>query len=168
MTWWVACRNGSRIAGSRIIRARRATAPRANCRTAGNTCCAEAHGETTRAICAARAAITTTKMFATFRMDSAWHVQRREIDMTELTRRAVVAAAILAPAGAFAQTAAPQDAYLYIIWPQDGARIKGGFWCRFGLRNMGIARAGDKTPNAGHHHLFVDLDEPIKAGDVIP
>jgi hypothetical protein len=33
---------------------------------------------------------------------------------------------------------------------------------------MGIARAGDRTPDAGHHHLFVDREEPIKPGAVIP
>jgi hypothetical protein len=89
--------------------------------------------------------------------------------MSQMTRRAVLAAAAaVIPTAALAQSTAPGDAYLYIIWPNDGQRIKGAFWCRFGLRNMGIARAGDKTPNAGHHHLFVDLNEEIKAGDVIP
>jgi hypothetical protein len=88
--------------------------------------------------------------------------------MTQLTRRAVLAAATMIPAAALAQTRSPGDAYLYIIWPNDGQRIKCAFWCRFGLRNMGIARAGDHTPDAGHHHLFVDVDEPIKAGAVIP
>lgn len=88
--------------------------------------------------------------------------------MSQMTRRAILAAAAMIPTAALAQSAAPGDAYLYIIWPNDGQRIKGAFWCRFGLRNMGIARAGDKTPNAGHHHLFVDLNEEIKAGDVIP
>ena len=89
--------------------------------------------------------------------------------MSKITRRAVLGAAMTIPAAAaLAQSQAPNDALLYIIWPNDGQRIKGGFWCRFGLRNMGIARAGDKTPNAGHHHLFVDLNEPIKAGDTIP
>ena len=28
---------------------------------------------------------------------------------------------------------APQDALLYFVWPQNGAVIKGGFWCRFCL-----------------------------------
>jgi hypothetical protein len=41
-------------------------------------------------------------------------------------------------------TAAPHDAYLYIIWPNNNERIKGAFWCRFGLRGMGIARAGGR------------------------
>ena len=93
--------------------------------------------------------------------------------MSLMTRRAVLSAAAMIPtaiipAAALAQTEAPSDAYLYIIWPNDGQRIKGAFWCRFGLRNMGIARAGDKTPNAGHHHLFVDIDEEVQPGAVIP
>jgi hypothetical protein len=65
-------------------------------------------------------------------------------------------------------TAAPHDAYLYIIWPNNNERIKGAFWCRFGLRGMGIARAGDHHENSGHHHLLIDVDEPLKPGDVIP
>src|SRR5262245_10811331 len=89
--------------------------------------------------------------------------------MGGITRRTLLsAAAVMMPAASAAQTPAPPGAYLYIIWPNDGQRIKGAFWCRFGLRNMGIARAGDRTPDAGHHHLFVDLDEPIKPGAVIP
>jgi hypothetical protein len=88
--------------------------------------------------------------------------------MSDMTRRAVLAATALVPAAALAQSASPPDAYLYIIWPQDGQRIKGGFWCRFGLRNMGIARAGDKTENAGHHHLLIDVKDDLKAGDTIP
>jgi len=88
--------------------------------------------------------------------------------MSTMTRRAVLASAALAPASAFAQSPSPSDAYLYIIWPQDGQRVKGAFWCRFGLRNMGITRAGDKTENAGHHHLLIDAPDTLKAGDVIP
>ncbi len=49
---------------------------------------------------------------------------------------------------------APKDAVLYFVWPQDGTMIKGGFWCRFGLRNMGVTHAGDDFPNSGHHHLL--------------
>lgn len=87
-----------------------------------------------------------------------------------LTRRVVLsaAAALAAPIGALAATPAPKDAYLYIIWPLDGAKIKGAFWCRFGLRNMGVTRAGDETPNAGHHHLFIDVSEPVAANEPIP
>lgn len=40
----------------------------------------------------------------------------------------------LLPLSAHAQgTPAGKDAYLYFVWPQDGAVIKGAFWCRFGI-----------------------------------
>jgi len=74
----------------------------------------------------------------------------------------VLYASLILSTGALAQTPAPPDAYAYIIWPQDGQRIKGAFWVRFGLRNMGVTRAGDNAPNVGHHHLLVD------AGDELP
>jgi hypothetical protein len=54
----------------------------------------------------------------------------------------------------------PQDALVYFVWPQNGAIIKGGFWCRFGLRNMGVTHAGDTFQNSGHHHLLIDVNEP--------
>lgn len=69
---------------------------------------------------------------------------------------------------AAAATPAPSDAYLYIIWPRNGERIQGTFWCRFGLRNMGVTRAGDAVPNLGHHHLLVDVDTLPLAGVPIP
>jgi hypothetical protein len=87
-----------------------------------------------------------------------------------LTRRIVLSSLLqIAPASAFAGTTpAPKDAYLYIIWPTDGERIKGAFWCRFGLRNMGVTHAGDKTPNTGHHHLLIDVDEQLDPNEPIP
>jgi Domain of unknown function (DUF4399) len=76
---------------------------------------------------------------------------------------------ILLPAAAYAQgTPAPADAYLYFVWPQDGTTIKGAFWARFGLRNMGVTQAGSNAPNAGHHHLLVDVNEPLQPNEPIP
>ena len=52
-----------------------------------------------------------------------------------ITRRFVLlAAALMAlPRAAFAKgKPAAKDALLYFVWPQDGATIKGAFWCRFG------------------------------------
>jgi len=75
--------------------------------------------------------------------------------------RLIVLAAALASVScaAYAQgKSAPKDALLYFIWPQNGATIKGGFWCRFGLRNMGITHAGEDFQNSGHHHLLVDVN----------
>lgn len=69
---------------------------------------------------------------------------------------------------AFAQgKPAPKDATLYFVWPNDGATIKGAFWARFGLRNMGVTHAGDNYQNAGHHHLLVDVSEPLDPNEPI-
>lgn len=65
------------------------------------------------------------------------------------------------------RTPAPQDAEVYIIWPSDGAVIRGGkLWVRMGLRGAGVAPRGADMPNVGHHHLIIDtelpsFDEPI-------
>ncbi len=80
-------------------------------------------------------------------------------------------AALLAAAvsgGASAATSAPGGAYLYIISPLDGQRIRGTVRCRFGLRNMGVTHAGDTTPNSGHHHLLIDVNESLDRSEPIP
>lgn len=81
----------------------------------------------------------------------------------EIARLAVlsVSLALLSVAAQAQGTPAAKDALLYIIWPHDGATIKGAFWCRFGLRNMGVTHAGDAYANSGHHHLFVDVNESL-------
>ncbi|MBC7906056.1 MAG: DUF4399 domain-containing protein [Rhodospirillaceae bacterium] len=84
---------------------------------------------------------------------------------------AALAVLLTAPA-AWAQEAhtphpAPAGAKLYIIWPRDSQVVKGGkLWLRMGLKGMGVAPAGVVWPNAGHHHVLVDvppppIDEPI-------
>jgi hypothetical protein len=88
-----------------------------------------------------------------------------------ITRRFVLlaAASMALPRGAFAKgKPAGKDALLYFVWPQDGATIKGAFWCRFGLRGMGVTHAGDNYQNSGHHHLLVDVDEPLNPDEPIP
>ncbi len=73
------------------------------------------------------------------------------------------------PFGAHAQgKPAPKDAVLYFVWPQDNTTIKGAFWCRFGLRNMGVTHAGDDFQNSGHHHLLIDVSEPLDPNEPIP
>ena len=88
--------------------------------------------------------------------------------MTGITRRVLLSGMVLLPATARAQTPAPADAYLYFISPRDGERITGAFWCRFGLRNMGVAPAGVKKENTGHHHLLIDVDGPVDPNEPIP
>lgn len=52
----------------------------------------------------------------------------------------------------------PPGAKVYIISPKDGQVVSKTFTVRFGLVNMGIAPAGVKLPNTGHHHLLIDLE----------
>ena len=84
--------------------------------------------------------------------------------MSMIARRLILAfpALALASTCAFAGTIpAAKDAFLYVIWPHNGQQIQGPFRCRFGLRNMGVAPAGVRVPNTGHHHLFIDVSEPL-------
>jgi len=87
-----------------------------------------------------------------------------------IVRLVVLAAALAAvPCAVQAQgKPAAKDALLYFIWPQNGATMKGGFWCRFGLRGMGVTHAGDDFQNSGHHHLLIDVNEPLDANEPIP
>jgi hypothetical protein len=85
--------------------------------------------------------------------------------------RIVVVSALMSMAAfaAHGQSApAAKDAYLYFVWPQDGTVIKGAFWARFGLRNMGVTHAGDNFANSGHHHLLIDVNEPLDPKEPIP
>jgi hypothetical protein len=70
--------------------------------------------------------------------------------------------------------AAPAGAEVYFIAPQNGAKVHSPFTVKFGLKGMGIAPAGIKFDNTGHHHLLVDtdiselkLDAPMPATDKI-
>jgi hypothetical protein len=88
----------------------------------------------------------------------------------KLIRLIALSMALSFPAfAAYAQgKPAPKDAVLYFVWPHQGSVIKGGFWCRFGLRNMGVTHAGDNYPNSGHHHLLIDVAEPLNPNEPIP
>ena len=80
-----------------------------------------------------------------------------------------LAALMLTPVTAWAQTPAPSDVLLYVISPRDGQRVRSPFTVQFGLRNMGVTRAGDKAPNVGHHHLLVDVDaSSLEAKEPVP
>ncbi|MBR1174937.1 DUF4399 domain-containing protein [Bradyrhizobium sp. KB893862 SZCCT0404] len=82
---------------------------------------------------------------------------------------ALAAAIALPPGAAYAQgKTAPKDAKVYFISPRDGQKLRGPFWVRFGLRNMGVTHAGDDYQNAGHHHLLVDVNDPIDSKEPIP
>ena len=88
--------------------------------------------------------------------------------MAGIGRRTLVGAAALLPLRVLARTPAPANAVVYVIWPREGARVHSPFTVRFGLTNMGVTHAGDETPNLGHHHLLVDVSEPLNPDEPIP
>lgn len=59
-------------------------------------------------------------------------------------------------------------AVLYFISPHDGERVQSPVLCRFGLRGMGVAPAGVRFANTGHHHLLIDVAEPLDLNAPIP
>jgi hypothetical protein len=71
-------------------------------------------------------------------------------------------------AAAQERTAAPSGAEVYIISPKDGAKLKNPVVVQFGLKGMGIAPAGVKFDNTGHHHLLIDIDAPADLGLPLP
>jgi Domain of unknown function (DUF4399) len=77
-------------------------------------------------------------------------------------RNLILAVLLLAAPLALAadRTPSPAGAEVYIISPKDGAKIHGPVRVLFGLKGMGVAPAGIKFENTGHHHLLVDADVP--------
>ena len=60
-------------------------------------------------------------------------------------------------------------AEVYIISPKNGAKVHGPVTIRFGLKGMGIAPAGIKFDNTGHHHLLIDTDiKDVKLSEPMP
>jgi Domain of unknown function (DUF4399) len=66
------------------------------------------------------------------------------------------------------QTPAPAGAVVYIVKPAAGARVKSPVTVVFGLTGMGIAPAGVKFDNTGHHHLLVDTELPADLTQPLP
>jgi hypothetical protein len=58
------------------------------------------------------------------------------------------------------RTPSPAGAEVYIVSPKDGAKVKSPVTVVFGLKGMGIAPAGIKFDNTGHHHLLIDNEVP--------
>ena len=81
----------------------------------------------------------------------------------------IAASALLATAGiALAREPSPAGAEAYIVSPKDGAKVKGKVIVVFGLKGMGIAPAGIKFDNTGHHHLIVDGEAPADLSKPVP
>jgi hypothetical protein len=77
-----------------------------------------------------------------------------------MNRLLVALGVILIATFAVAQqrTAPAPGAEVYFISPSDGATVHGPLTVRFGLKGMGVAPAGVKFDNTGHHHLIIDTD----------
>jgi Domain of unknown function (DUF4399) len=85
-------------------------------------------------------------------------------------RTVILAALCLAAPLALAQerTPAPAGAEVYLIAPKDGARVHSPVLVQFGLKGMGVAPAGIKFDNTGHHHLLIDSDAPADLSAPLP
>ena len=96
--------------------------------------------------------------------------------LTAVSLVAVAAAALVmaqtpaAPTAAAAppRTASPPGAEAYFISPKDGATVHNPVLVQFGLKGMGIAPAGVKFDNTGHHHLLIDSDPPADQSLPLP
>ena len=64
----------------------------------------------------------------------------------------------LIPLNAVEKSSTPEKAMLYIISPLDGDTVSSPVKVIFGLNGMGVAPAGIKMKNTGHHHLLIDLN----------
>ena len=87
-------------------------------------------------------------------------------------RAVAIAAVALASVATFAwaqeRTPSPAGAEVYIISPKNGETVKSPVTIRFGLKGMGVAPAGVKFENTGHHHLLIDTDVPADLNAPLP
>jgi hypothetical protein len=93
------------------------------------------------------------------------------MNISFLPRLALATALSLASASAALaadRTPSPAGAEVYIVSPKDGAKVSGPVTVVFGLKGMGIAPAGIKFDNTGHHHLLVDTDAPTDLSLPLP
>ncbi len=61
------------------------------------------------------------------------------------------------------RTPAPEGARVFFLAPADGAVVSGSLKVEFGVEGMSLVRAGDNSPDSGHHHLLIDTDLPDPA-----
>lgn len=86
-------------------------------------------------------------------------------------RTLIITLLLAATSVALAQerTPSPSGAEAYIISPKNGATVHADkVLVQFGLRGMGIAPAGVKFDNTGHHHLLIDTEVPSDLSKPLP
>jgi hypothetical protein len=66
------------------------------------------------------------------------------------------------------RTPSPEGASVRISNIEDRATLPTTFLVKFEVTGMEVAKAGDKTPNTGHHHLLIDVQELASASQPLP
>ena len=59
-------------------------------------------------------------------------------------------------------------ASIFIVSPQNEARVISPVNVKFGIKNFKIAPAGENIHKAGHYHLLIDLDSELSMDEPIP
>ncbi len=66
------------------------------------------------------------------------------------------------------RTPSAPGAEVYFVGLKDGTKVTNPVRLHFGLKGMGIAPAGIKFDNSGHHHLYIDTDLPADMSQPVP
>jgi hypothetical protein len=66
------------------------------------------------------------------------------------------------------RTSSPEGAAVRISNIEDKATLPTTFQVKFEVTGMEVVPAGDKTANAGHHHLMIDVQELSSASKPLP
>ncbi|MEN8251147.1 MAG: DUF4399 domain-containing protein [Bacteroidota bacterium] len=60
------------------------------------------------------------------------------------------------------------NAYTYIISPENGSTVYSPVTIKFGIKNFKIAPVGQDIHNSGHYHLIIDQASELSMDDPIP
>jgi hypothetical protein len=64
--------------------------------------------------------------------------------------------------------AVPQGARVYFKNLKNNATVSSPLKIEFGVQNIRIDTVGPVVANSGHHHLFIDAEDSLAAGTVVP
>ena len=63
---------------------------------------------------------------------------------------------------------ANEDAQIYFVNLADGMTVTNPIHIKFGAEGIRIAPVGEDKHRTGHHHLLIDVEEPISIDDILP
>jgi hypothetical protein len=64
--------------------------------------------------------------------------------------------------------AVPEGARVYFKNLKNNATVSSPLRIEFGVQNIRIDTVGPVVANSGHHHLFIDAEDSLAAGTVVP